>query len=163
MLRVQGRAKCARRGAGRSSSRRWLEFSESKNLTAESHEQKTNDPSTISAQEACFDFARMIFIFATRPKSEARSRIRIIISLSRLLFSGPSFSSFFFFFFSLPFPWPFLFVFFFFFFFSGFFFLVDSSRRTSGCCIHYCTSTWFCFEGYPSEEFFILIFFTHLG
>ena len=29
-----------RRGDGRSSSRRWLEFSESKNLTAESHEQR---------------------------------------------------------------------------------------------------------------------------
>ena len=42
---------------------------------------KTNDPSTISAQEACFDFARIIFIFATRPKSEARNRVRIIISL----------------------------------------------------------------------------------
>ena len=44
--------------------------------------QKTNDPSIISAQEACFDFAPMIFIFATRPKSEARNRIRIITSLS---------------------------------------------------------------------------------
>ena len=38
--RVQGRAKCARHGAGRSSSRWWLEFSEPKNLTTESHEQK---------------------------------------------------------------------------------------------------------------------------
>ena len=38
--RAQGRAKSTRRGAGRSSSPRWLEFSESKNLTAESHEQK---------------------------------------------------------------------------------------------------------------------------
>ena len=44
--------------------------------------QKTNDPSIISAQEACFDFAPMIFIFATKPKSEARNRIRIIISLN---------------------------------------------------------------------------------
>ena len=78
---MQGRAKCTRRGAGRSSSRCWLEFSESKNLTAEeSHEQKNDDPSTISAQEACFNFARMTFISATRPKSEARNRIRILIS-----------------------------------------------------------------------------------
>ena len=46
---------------------------------------KTNDPSTISAQEACFDFARMIFIFATRPKSEARNRIRTRISLNTSL------------------------------------------------------------------------------
>ena len=38
--RVQGRAKRARRGAERSSSRRWLKFSEPKNLTAESHGQK---------------------------------------------------------------------------------------------------------------------------
>ena len=38
--RAHGRAKCTRRGTERSSSRRWLEFSESKNLTAESHEQK---------------------------------------------------------------------------------------------------------------------------
>ena len=39
--RVHGRATCTRRGARRSSSRRWLEFSESKNLTAgESHELK---------------------------------------------------------------------------------------------------------------------------
>ena len=42
---------------------------------------KTNYPSTTAAQEACFDFARMIFIFATRPESEAQNRIRIIISL----------------------------------------------------------------------------------
>ena len=54
------------------SSRRWLEFSESKNLTAESHEQKPNDPSTISAQEACFDFVPTRFIMATRPKSDAQ-------------------------------------------------------------------------------------------
>ena len=78
--RVQGRAMCTRRGARRSSSRRRLEFSESENLTAKSHEQKTNDPSTISAQEASFDFAWMISFFATRPKSEAQNRIRIIIS-----------------------------------------------------------------------------------
>ena len=38
--RLQGRAKRTPRGAGRSSSRPWLEFSESKNLTAESREQK---------------------------------------------------------------------------------------------------------------------------
>ena len=38
--RVQGRAKRTRRGAECRGSRRWLEFSESKNLTAESHEQK---------------------------------------------------------------------------------------------------------------------------
>ena len=43
---------------------------------------KTNDPSTISAQEACFDFAPMRFISATRPKSEAQNRIRTIISLA---------------------------------------------------------------------------------
>ena len=42
---------------------------------------KMNYPSTISAQEASFDFAPRRFIFATRPKSEARNRIRIIISL----------------------------------------------------------------------------------
>ena len=42
---------------------------------------KTDDPSTISAQGACFDFARIIFIFVARSKSEARNRIRIIISL----------------------------------------------------------------------------------
>ena len=42
---------------------------------------KKNDPTTISAQEACFDFARMIFLFATRSKSEARNRICVIISL----------------------------------------------------------------------------------
>ena len=36
-------------------------FTLSKNLTAESHEQKTNDPSTISAQEACFDFHERVF------------------------------------------------------------------------------------------------------
>ena len=42
---------------------------------------KKNDPSIISPQEACFDFARESFIFATRAKSEARNRIRIIISL----------------------------------------------------------------------------------
>ena len=41
---------------------------------------KMNDTSTISAKEDSFDFARMIFMFATRPKSEARNRIRIIIS-----------------------------------------------------------------------------------
>ena len=46
---------------------------------------ETNDPSTISAQEACFDFARMILTFATRPKSEARNRIRIIISLHKAI------------------------------------------------------------------------------
>ena len=38
--RVHGRATCTRRGARRSSSRRWLEISESINLTAESHERK---------------------------------------------------------------------------------------------------------------------------
>ena len=45
---VQGLAKFIRRGAGRSccSSPRLLGVSESKNLTAESHEQKKNDPST---------------------------------------------------------------------------------------------------------------------
>ena len=42
--------------------------------------EKTNDPSTISAQEICSDFARMTFVFATRPKSEGRNRIRILIS-----------------------------------------------------------------------------------
>ena len=36
-------------------------------------------------KEACFDFAPMIFIFATRPKSEAQNRIRIIISLRCLI------------------------------------------------------------------------------
>ena len=41
---------------------------------------KTSDPSTISALEASFDFERMIFIFATRPKSEG-DRICIVISL----------------------------------------------------------------------------------
>ena len=44
---------------------------------------KTNYPSTTAAQEACFDFARTIFIFATRPESEARNWIRIIISLTQ--------------------------------------------------------------------------------
>ena len=34
---------------------------------------KTNDPSTISAQGACFDFGRIIVIFATRPKRHIRS------------------------------------------------------------------------------------------
>ena len=48
------------------------------------HTSKTTDnPSTISAQEACFDFGRTRFIFATRPKSKARNRIRIIIRLKR--------------------------------------------------------------------------------
>ena len=47
------------------------------------HRSKTvNDPSTISAQEAFFDFARVVCIFATRPKSVARNRIRIIINLN---------------------------------------------------------------------------------
>ena len=40
-----------------------LNFLESKNPTAESHERKKNDLSMISAQEACFDFARESFIF----------------------------------------------------------------------------------------------------
>ena len=35
----------------------------------------------ISAQEACFDFARESFTFAIRPESEARNRIRIINGL----------------------------------------------------------------------------------
>ena len=47
------------RGARYSSSRRWFDFSESKNLTANRTYQQANDPSTISAsdsaQEACFD------------------------------------------------------------------------------------------------------------
>ena len=42
---------------------------------------KTSDSGTISAQEASFDFAWMIFFFATRPKSEARTWICIIVSL----------------------------------------------------------------------------------
>ena len=37
--RVQARAKCTRRGAGRSGSQLWLDFSVSENLSAESHEQ----------------------------------------------------------------------------------------------------------------------------
>ena len=58
-----------------------LKFLSPKTLLLNHTSKKTNDPSTISAQEACFDFARLIFIFATRPKSEGRNRIRIIISL----------------------------------------------------------------------------------
>ena len=45
--------------ARHSSTRRWLEFSLSKNLTLNHTSKQTNDPSTISAsdvaQEACFD------------------------------------------------------------------------------------------------------------
>ena len=61
----------------------FFKVSESKNLTAESHEQLKNDPNTISAQEACFDFARIVlYIFATRPKSELQNRILIIKYMS---------------------------------------------------------------------------------
>ena len=52
------------RGARHSSSRRWRGFSESPNLAADHTSKQTDDPSTISAstfaEEACFDFARMI-------------------------------------------------------------------------------------------------------
>ena len=61
--RVQDRAKCTWRGAGRSSSRRWLEFLSPKTqLLISNTSKKTNDPITISAQEACFDFARTMFL-----------------------------------------------------------------------------------------------------
>ena len=63
--------------------RRWLEFSESKNLTAESHEQKKERPEHHLRTRSLFRFCTQVesFIFATRPKCEARNRIRIIISL----------------------------------------------------------------------------------
>ena len=44
----------------------------------------------ISAQEACFDFARESFIFATRSKSEARNRIRIINGLRPFIMRSDS-------------------------------------------------------------------------
>ena len=75
---LQGRAKRTRRGARHNSSRRWLGFSESKNLTSQSHQSKQiNDTSsTISAQKPSFDLHER-YLFATWLSSEARNRIRI--------------------------------------------------------------------------------------
>ena len=75
------------RGARHSSSRRWLEFSESQNLTELlNHTSKqTNDPSTISASDfaqACFDLhERDLFLRPDqRLNSEARNRNCISIT-----------------------------------------------------------------------------------
>ena len=78
---VLGRAQCTRRGAGLSISRRWLEFSESKNLTAESHELKNNWPEHHLRRRSLFRFCTNEIICATWPKSEARNRNRIRINL----------------------------------------------------------------------------------
>ena len=83
-------AKGTRRGARHSSSRRWLEFSKSENLSEllKHPSKETIGPSTISAsdfahQESLFQFAqtkRRLFVFATS-KHEARNRTRMTISL----------------------------------------------------------------------------------
>ena len=54
-------------------------FYESKLLNHTS--EKTNDPSTISAQEACFELREREFFLRPDKKSEARNRIRTGISL----------------------------------------------------------------------------------
>ena len=68
MLWVQGRAKRTRRGAGHSSSRRCLEISESKNLTAESHEQKNRWPEHHLRTKSMFRFCTNDIYFRDQTK-----------------------------------------------------------------------------------------------
>ena len=65
---VQGRAKCTRRGVRRSSSRHWLEYSESKNLTAESHEQKNEWPEHHLRTRSLFRFCTNDIYFCDQTK-----------------------------------------------------------------------------------------------
>ena len=60
---------------------RWLERSESKSLTAESHEQKKKKARASSPHKNPVSILHDSFTFRTSPKSDGRNLIRIIISL----------------------------------------------------------------------------------